>query len=68
MHRVKVVTALLKAGVLLSKADCFRELLEEHATSLTSASNLHQLIPFILEQEMSRLKEEIAGRHSWPGG
>ena len=63
VHRVKVVVALSKAGVPISNGDCFRDLLEENATSLTSSTNLRQLLPFVLHQEMSRLKQEISGRH-----
>ena len=54
--RVKVVQTLLKAGIPLAKADCLRELLEEDSTTLTSASNLSQLLPFILHEEMVKLK------------
>ena len=40
VYRIKVVTSFLKAGVLLSKIDCFRDLLEENAFRLSQASNL----------------------------
>ena len=62
IRRVKVVMALLKAGVPLAKVDCFRELLEENSTALTSATNLRQLVPFILHEEMQKIKGEIDGR------
>ena len=52
VYRVKLVTALLKAGTPLSKIDNFRELLEEHAFSLSDSSNLCQLLPFILREEL----------------
>lgn len=61
VHRVKVVQTLLKAGIPLGKADCLRELLEENSTALTSASNLHQLLPFILHEQMEKLKNEVRG-------
>ena len=35
VYRIKVVSAFLKAGVPLSKLECFREILEEHAYRLT---------------------------------
>ena len=60
--RVKVVETLLKAGIPLAKADCLHELLEEDSTTLTSASNLRQLLPFILHEEVAKLKSEIKGR------
>ena len=63
VYRVKVVTAMLKAGVPLFKIDSFRDLLEEHALSLSSSTNLRQLLPFILHEETNRLRKEIAGKH-----
>ena len=30
---------------------------------LTNSSNLRQLVPFILEEEISLLKQEIGGKH-----
>ena len=62
VRRVKVVMALLKAGVPLAKVDCFHELLEENSTSLPSATNLRQPVPFILHEEMQKIKGEIDGR------
>ena len=59
VYRVKVVTAMLKAGVALSKIDSLRDLLEEHGYSLSSST---QLVPFILYEEVASLKEEIADR------
>ena len=56
VYRIKVVTAFLKAGVPLSKVDNFRDILEEHAYSLCDSSKLRQLIPFILERELTELK------------
>ena len=37
--RVKVVTAMLKEGVPLSKVNLFRDLLEEHGNALMSSTN-----------------------------
>ena len=59
VHRVKIVTAMLKAGIPLSKVDLFRDLLEEHGYALMSSTNLRQLIPFIHQEELSRIKQEI---------
>lgn len=62
VRRVKVVVqALLKAVITLAKADCLRELLEEDSPTLTSATNLCQLLPFILHDEMEKLKGKIQG-------
>ena len=59
VYRVKVVTAMLKAAVPHSKVDLFRDLLEEHGYALTSSTNVRQLIPFIHQEELSRIKQEI---------
>ena len=56
---MKVVSVILKACVPLGKIDLFRDLLEEHAYSLTSATHLRQLIPFILQD---RIRKEILHR------
>ena len=61
---LKVVTALLRAGIPLNKVDCLREMLEEHAFSLSASTNLRQLIPFVLENEINQLKERISGKHA----
>ena len=62
VYRVNVVTAFLKAGVPLYKVDSFRDLLEEHAFHLSGGQHLSEPIPFILHQEKSRIKKEIAGK------
>ena len=54
---------MLRAGVALDKIDSFRELLEENGFALTSLTNLPQLLPFFLSEEMSLLKEKIMGKH-----
>lgn len=62
VYRIKVVTSMLKAGIPLSKIDILRDVLEEHAFALTSSSHLRQLIPFIHQEEVHRIKREIAKR------
>ncbi len=57
-----MTTAFLKAGVPINKMECFHVLLEEDSTCLMSTSNMRQLVPFILDQEISRIKDQIAGR------
>ena len=59
IYRIKVVTAFLKAGVPLIKVDNF---LEEHAFSLCDSSKLRQLIPFILDKELSDPRQAIDGK------
>ena len=58
-YRIKVVTSFLKAGVPLSKIDCFHDLLEENAFRISQASNLSQLVPFIHQQEQISVKNQI---------
>ena len=53
---------MLKAGISIKQIDCFRSLLEEHAFALTSLSNLRQIIPFIRNREIERLKRDIEKR------
>lgn len=53
------MTAMLKAGVPLGKIDRFRELLKENGFALTSATNLKHLVPFILNEEITQIKQEI---------
>ena len=60
VHRVNVVTALLKAGIPLSKLNVLRGVLEENAYSLFDCSHLRRLIPF---SELKKIKEEIAGKN-----
>ena len=59
VYRVWFVTAMLKAGVPHSKVDLFRDLLAQYGYSLTSSTNLRQLITFIHQEELSRIKQEI---------
>lgn len=63
IYRVNIVTALLKAGVPLSKLDSFRDLFEENAYALSDSPHLRRLIPFIMQDEMCKLKQDIGGKH-----
>ena len=62
MYRARVVKCFLKAGVPLSKIDCFRDLLEENSLCVCSSSHLSQLIPVIQREEERRIKESIHDR------
>ena len=62
MYRVKVLTAFLRAGIPLAKLVHFWDILKENALRLTDSSHMLNLIPFILEQEKSKVKEEIKGK------
>ena len=62
IHRVNVVTTLMKAGIPLSKVDSLRELLEENSHSLTDSAHLRSLVPLILQGEIDELKRDIHGK------
>ena len=62
VYRVKVVTAFLRAGVPLSKLECFRDILEEYAYRLTDRHYMSDLVPFILMEEQAKIKQEIEGK------
>ena len=62
VFHVKVVSAFLHAGVPLSKLEVFRELFEETGYRLTDRRNMHDLIPFIHNQEFESIREEINGK------
>jgi len=58
---VKVVTTFLRAGVPLAKIDLFRDLLEEHAYSLSDRCGMCDMIPFIQSEEQQQIKTELEG-------
>ena len=62
VYRVTVVKSFLTAGIPLSKVDCMRDLLEEHAFSLSGRQHLSETIPFIHQQEIDEIKQEISGK------
>ena len=62
VYRITVVKSFLKAGIPLSKVDCMRDLLEEHAFSLSGRQHLSETIPFIHQQEIDEIKQEISGK------
>ena len=62
LWRVKVVTTFLRAGVPLAKIDQFRDLLEEHAYSLSDRRGMCDLIPFIQSEEQQQIKTELEGK------
>ena len=59
VYRIKTVMAFMKAGVPLSKIDCFREILEENAFSLSGSQHLQEIVPFILKEERSKVKKRL---------
>ena len=59
LRRANVVESFLKAGVALTKIDHLRPLLGNNNLNLTHSSHMAQLVPFLLEVELEKLKEEI---------
>ena len=57
VFRVKVMKTFLQAGVLLNKIKEFRDLFEKIGFCLCDRRTLHDLIPFIVDEEMSLIKE-----------
>ena len=62
VFRVQVVSEFLKAGIPLYKIDKLRGLLESGGYSLSHSTHLRQLIPFILNEEMDNLREQLSGK------
>ena len=62
VYRVKVMRTFLQAGVPLGKLDVFRELLEENSYQLCHRRHLFDLIPFILNEEITQIKNEIKSK------
>ena len=59
VYRVKT---FLRAGVPLNKVDMFRELLEESGIRLAGRRSLSDLVPFIRQQEIQPIRQEISGK------
>ena len=62
VFRVKVMRTFLQAGVPLNKIKIFRDLLEDNGYRLCDRRTLYDLLPFIVEEEVSRIKGEIKGK------
>ena len=55
---------MMEAGIPLSKLDCpgLRDLLEENSFRLTDSRHMMDMMPFILEEQHARVKDEIQGK------
>ena len=62
INRVMAVRSFMKAGVALEKVDCFRGFLEGNSYRLTGSQHLHELIPYIHHQEVTKVKNDINGK------
>ena len=56
--------AFMAAGIPLSKLDCpaLRELLEESRLHLAHSRHMMDLVPFVLQEEVSHTKGEVSGK------
>ena len=61
VYRIKVVSTFLRAGVPLAKIELFLPILEDTGYRLSGRRGMSDLIPFIHQQEQSKIKEEIEG-------
>ena len=52
----------MKAGIPISKLDCFCDLLTEDAFSQTNSQHLWELIPIVHMEQKDKIKESISGR------
>ena len=59
---VRVMQTFLRAGVPLNKIGSFRNLLEESGHRLCDRRYMYDLVPFIVNEEVSRIKDEIQGK------
>ena len=64
VYRARVAIAMMEAGIPLSKLDCpgLRDLLEENSFRLTDSRHMMDMMPFILEEQHARVKDEIQGK------
>lgn len=64
VYRARVVLAFMEAGIPLSKLDCpaLRELLEESHFNLAHSRHMMDLVPFVLQEEVSHTKGEVSGK------
>ena len=58
VYRVKIVQAFLKSGTPVNRLEYFRDIFQEAGVTLTSPSNMRELIPFILEEEYKSIAKE----------
>ena len=65
VYRAKVVIAFMKSGIPLSKLECpdLRNLLEENGYRLTDPRHMLDLVPFVLNEERTRIRSELQGKY-----
>ena len=57
--------AFMKSGIPLAKLECpeLRSLLEENGYRLTEQRHTMDLVPFVLDEECKRIREELKGKY-----
>ena len=65
MYRARVVMAFMKSEIPLAKLECpeRQRMLEENGHRLTDKRHMLGLVPFVLDQELKRIQEELEGKH-----
>lgn len=65
VYRVKFAMTFMKCSIPIMKCGQpdLRSLLEDGAYRLTNPCHLMYLVPFILQQERSKIRSEIQGKH-----
>ena len=65
VYRARVVMAFMKSGIPLEKLECpeLRSLLEKNGYRLTDKRHMMDLVPFVLDQERKRIREELNGKY-----
>lgn len=63
VYQLKVLTAFLRAGVPISKLECFKPFFKENALQLTAHRYTSDLLPYVLKEEIAQIKKEIKGRY-----
>ena len=59
VYRVKVLKSFLRAGIPLNKIDPLLDLLEEGGYCLCDRRFLYDLIPFVVKEEETQIKDKI---------
>ena len=62
VYRVKVLKSFLGAAVPLAKLASFQDLLEENMYRLSDSRHMSDLVPLIVAQEQTEIKNELSGR------
>jgi hypothetical protein len=62
VRRYNVVRGFLRGGVPLNKITPLRPVLEEKNPKLTTPAHMAAMVPFVREEELTTLREEVKGQ------